>query len=317
MNKKELNNELSKIQTIFTLNNDTYQNILEFDNIDDILKKKSNENNFYKNSEKPIKESLSEENYNSKVIKHNMYHIETFHFFIKGQNNLSKADTINFNSKQNIKENKEYRKRGRQTKRDEKFDYYQNENQEIKVHDKYSDDNLRKKCKNIVLKNIFNFINKRIREIYKGKIGHGDLRKELKMVSQTHKIKSSIESEKLFLLKKLKDIFSENISKRLSNYSQNHNQIIIELLINEKDEDKKNYFSKLFNLTFIECLKYFTEDIVNNKELNGFPRLSSIKNFIIKKHEDEYINSLIYHFKHYEEIINNKKQRNNKKKKNV
>ena len=23
-----------------------------------------------------------------------MYHIETFHFFIKGQNNLSKADTI-------------------------------------------------------------------------------------------------------------------------------------------------------------------------------------------------------------------------------
>ena len=105
MNKKELNNELSKIQTIFTLNNDTYQNILEFDNIDDILKKKSNENNFYKNSEKPIKESLSEENYNSKVIKHNMYHIETFHFFIKGQNNLSKADTINFNSKQNIKEN--------------------------------------------------------------------------------------------------------------------------------------------------------------------------------------------------------------------
>ena len=77
------------------------------------MKKKSNENNFYKNSEKPIKESLSEENYNSKIIKHNMYHIETFYFFIKGQNNLSKADTINFNSKQNIKENKEYRKRGR------------------------------------------------------------------------------------------------------------------------------------------------------------------------------------------------------------
>ena len=87
--------------------------------------------------------------------------------------------------------------------------------------------------------------------------------------------------------------------------------------INKKDEDKKNYFTKLFNLTFIECLKYFTEDIVNNKELNGFPRLSSIKNFIIKKHEDEYINSLIYHFKHYEEIINNKKPRNNKKKKEM
>ena len=37
MNKKELNNELSKIQTIFTLNNDIYQNILKSDNIDDIL----------------------------------------------------------------------------------------------------------------------------------------------------------------------------------------------------------------------------------------------------------------------------------------
>ena len=58
------------------------------------MKKKSNENNFYKNSEKPIRESLSEENYNSKVIKHNIYQIKAFHFFKKSQNNLSKADTI-------------------------------------------------------------------------------------------------------------------------------------------------------------------------------------------------------------------------------
>ena len=51
------------------------------------------------------------------------------------------------------------------------------------------------------------------------------------MISQTHKIKSSVESEKIFLLNKLKDIFSQNISKRLSNYTQNHNKIIIDLLI--------------------------------------------------------------------------------------
>ena len=91
------------------------------------------------------------------------------------------------------------------------------------------------------------------------------------MISQTHKIKSSIEYEKFFLQKKLKDIFSENISKRLSNYTQNHNKIIIDLLINEKDEEKKNYFIKLFNITFIECLKYFSEDKISIKELNGFP----------------------------------------------
>ena len=279
------------------------------------MKKKNNENNFFKNSEKPIKECLSEENLNQKGTNHNMYYIEKFDFFIIGQNNLSKADTINFNTKLNIKENKEHRKRGRKTKRDEKFDYDENDNKEMKVHDKFSDDNLRKKCKNIVLKKIFDFINERISEIYKGKIGHGELRKELKMISQTHKIKSSIEYEKLFLLKKLKDIFSENISKRLSNYTQNHNKIIIEQLINEKDEEKKNYFIKLFNISFIECLKYFSEDTIIIKELNGFPRLSSIRNILILKHGDEYTNSLIYHFNHYEEIINNKKSRKNKKKK--
>ena len=304
MIKKELNNELSKIQTIFTLNNDAYQNILEFDNIEDILKKKNNENNFFKNSEKPIKESLSEESINSKNTKYNKYFIEKFDFFINGQNNLSKTN-INFNSKKNNKENKEYKKRGRKTKRNEKSEIDENKSKELKVHDKFSDDNLRKKCKNIVLKNIFNFINKKIREVYKGKIGHGDLRKELKMISQTHKIKSSVESEKIFLLNKLKDIFSQNISKRLSNYTQNHNKIIIDLLINEKDEEKKNYFIKLFNITFIECLKYFSEDKISIKELNGFPRLSSMKNLLIRKHGDEYTNSLIYHCKHYEEIINN------------
>lgn len=39
------------------------------------------------------------------------------------------------------------------------------------------------------------------------------------MISQAYKIKLSVEYEKLFLLKKLKDIFSKNISKRLPNYS--------------------------------------------------------------------------------------------------
>ena len=52
---------------------------------------------------------------------------------------------------------------GRKVKRDP------NKNGEIKgfeVHDKYADDNIRKKCKNLVMKYLFEFINKKIDNIF-------------------------------------------------------------------------------------------------------------------------------------------------------
>ena len=313
MNKKEINNDLSKVQTIFTSNNDTYPNIIEFDNIEEILKQKFNDNNFSKYIEKPYKGNITDEKNINNNYSFNSYYISTFHFFISGQNKLEKESNINKDETINQKDIKKNKKRGRKGNKKEIYNTLNNKDKEIKVHDKFSDDNLRKKCKNIVLKSIFDSINRKIREIYKGNIGHGDLKKELKMIRQKDKIKSSIEFDKSFLDKNLKEIFSENVSKRLSNFTPKHNEVIIECLINENDDAKKNYFTKLFNITFGECLRYFREDSINIKELNGYQRLSSIKKKLIEKHGEEYINSLIHYLKHFEEIINNKKSRRNKK----
>ena len=62
----------------------------------------------------------------------------------------------------------------------------------------------------------------------------------MKLLNQEGKVKSTVENEKIFLNKKLKDIFYENISARFYNFPKTHNKSLIDLLINDKDEEKKN-----------------------------------------------------------------------------
>ena len=60
--------------------------------------------------------------------------------------------------------------------------------------------------------------------------------------------------------KTLKDIFSQDISERFCKYSLDHNKRVIESLISEKEEIKRNYFINLFNLTFRDCLMNLNGD---------------------------------------------------------
>ena len=82
------------------------------------------------------------------------------------------------------------------------------------------------------------------------------------------------------------------------------------------DEEKKIFFTKIFNITFLECLKYFREDKDFIKEdLEGFKRFSSIKDLLIIKHGKEYTDMLFQYLKDFQEIINNKKARERRSKK--
>ena len=87
--------------------------------------------------------------------------------------------------------------------------------------------------------------------------------------------------------------------------------------MNEKDENKKQYFNKLFNITFIQCMKHFiNQDSI--KELEGMKCFNDVKNDILNKcpkDGKEYIESLEYYLKNYEVIINNKKARKSNKQK--
>ena len=226
---------------------------------------------------------------------------------VKKSKNKNKENQISLNN--NIKNSK---KLGRKTKRDVKDNNNENNGN---IHDRSSDDNMRKKCKNIMLTYLRYFINDKIKSIYKGDIGIGNFKKELKIVKQGDKAKSTVGFDKEFLEKTLMDIFSQNISKRFSNYSSDHNKKIIDSLMNDQDLEKRNYFFNLFNLTFLDCLKYFIGTKFY-KELEGFTKLASVDKKILDKSEDrKYVDHLIYYFNNFESIIKEKPK--NKKIKDI
>ena len=183
------------------------------------------------------------------------------------------------------------------------------------AHNKFSDDNIRRKCKHLVLKHLLEFINKQLKIIYNGKIGNGIFKKKLQIINQSQKFDATINFNKSFLDKKLYEIFSQDISRRLTNLPPTYNRILIEQLLNEKDETKKIYFQKLFNLNFLQCLKHFRGEYYID-ELWGLKCFNQIKDEIKEKYPDdgeEYIQTLEYYLKNYENIIRKKRPRKPRK----
>ena len=308
MNKKyttinQLNND--KINLLFPLNKETIQNSFELSSEDDlqtnmIVLKKDNElnlNNTIKNldnKETDLKTKIRYDNNNQSISFNNDYKISNFYF------SINRALIY-------INQNKKYisnKKRGRKRK----IENNQNEIINQKIHNKFSDDNIRKKCKNIVLKYALESINEKIKEKYNNNIGHGNFKKELKILNQSNKVKSTVNVDKSLLNKTLWEIFSDDISNRFYNYPKNHNKIIIESLINEEDKEKRKYFNNLFNITFLQLLNYFI-GIETYNELIGFKNFSSIKDSLIKNQGEEYVNMMIFYLQNFKELINQKRPR--------
>ena len=184
----------------------------------------------------------------------------------------------------------------------------------IKEHNKYSDDNLRTRIKYLLLKNLLNFINKKILDIYNNNIGKGIFKKELQTLNPKQQSNPDINFNRKFLTKTLDEIFSEKISTRYTTYPPDLNKIIIERLKNEKDENKRNYFNKLFKITFLECLNHFIGKKKIN-ELDGLKTFNDIKDEIAETYEDgdEYIYILENYLNDFEDILKMKRPRQKKK----
>ena len=185
--------------------------------------------------------------------------------------------------------------------RKRRYDYCNGE------HNKYSDDNLRRKAKNLVLDYTMDFLNETIKNVYNGKIGEGISIKKLLPLNRSFKCDATIQHNKDILNKTLGDIFSGNISTRYTYYSPNHNCELIKRLLNEKDESKRLYFQKIFNLTFLDCLKSFSGN-VTCEELKNLKKFREIKSKFTD--ETEYINQLEYYLAKFENIIKSKKSKN-------
>ena len=104
------------------------------------------------------------------------------------------------------------------------------------IHNKYSDDILRRKVKCILLKDMMIFINVKMHEMYDGNIGHNIYRKELLTINGDQNSNATIKFNQNFLNKTLGDIFSVNISSKYTDYEPNHNKRLIEDLKNEEAE---------------------------------------------------------------------------------
>ena len=303
-----------KISLPLVDDNNNYQ--LKFDSEEDydINFNDNNYNNFFNISNDPNYKCNEIEQKN--IISNNSFSIDTFNFAIIDEKNDLTINSNQEKMKITSDEVQLPKKLGRKTKRKpvinpENNNDNNNDNNNINnsiVHDKFTDDNMKKKCKNIVLKCILEFINNKIKKLYNNDIGHGNYEKNLKTLGEKSTMTTTADSYSEFIKKKLKDIFSEKISTKYSNFSPEHNKMIIESLIKEKDDSKKSYFGELFNLTFEQCLKNFRGD-TDLEVLKGFKNLDFVKEELVKKSEEngeEYFKYFTYYIKNYEKLINKK-----------
>ena len=179
-------------------------------------------------------------------------------------------------------------------------------------HNKYSDDNLVRKCKHLLLDTIMKFINKRIKEIYNGDIGQGMLIKKLFTLNHGQKSNSIAQFNKELLYKTFREIYSDNISTRYTNFPENHNKRLIEKLINDEDEEKRNYFYNLFNLNLIQGLNHIIGE-ERIEELNGIESIDQILNNYYN--DPDYKECLKYYLINFGNIINKKRSRKKRDKK--
>ena len=175
------------------------------------------------------------------------------------------------------------------------------------IHNKYSDDNLRRKCKHLVLQKVMKFINNKISEIYIN-IGYGMTIKKLLIINQEQISNATIPFNKMFLNKKLSEIFSVNISTRYTNYKPQHNKLLISKLLNDEDETKRNYFNELFSLSFVECLRHFNGSR-NIPILNGLTLFNELN--IENEIDEEYQETLSCYINNYEKIMERKRDKKN------
>ena len=122
------------------------------------------------------------------------------------------------------------------------------------VNDKPNHYGIMKKIRIMILNNLIIFINKMIKIIYNNDIMKSILVKQLLPIDKFNLSHSTVEYDKIFLNKKLKEILSEKINDKYSNYQKNKNKLLIEDLT--KSDIGGTYFKKIFDLTFLDCVEH-------------------------------------------------------------
>ena len=186
---------------------------------------------------------------------------------------------------------------------------------EIGTHNKYSQDNMIRKFKVLIKDKLLEHINSKIKkEIDLTLIIDNKEYKVDKILNINQKqIKdTNVLGNRTLLNKTLRNIFSDEIAGRYSNYPKNYNKIVIDKFYELNIQN----ITCILDLTFLECIKYFRKE----KELLEGDRYNCLrgieKNFENlpnelkkEKYDDKYIFELLELIKNFEEIYFKKNPR--------
>ena len=179
--------------------------------------------------------------------------------------------------------------------------------------DIYSKTSLLCKVKKIIFDSLLKYDNYIISKMYNNNIGNGITIKKLFKTSHYQIKCSSTKFNKELLKKTQGEIFSSSITTKFTNYPLDHNKQLIEKLLNDKNEERKEIFENLFNRTLLECI----EHLIGKKEYKSLKGLEKFYQNEIqrKKKNKENKELLINIINKFEDIINEKKPRTKKTKK--
>ena len=107
----------------------------------------------------------------------------------------------------------------------------------------------------------------------------------------------------------LGSIFSQQISSKYSRHSHYYNRDLVESLLNSKEENERDYFNGLFNLTFTDALNHFRGTALNEKlmGLKTFGQYcAEIKS---ENYGEDYKKVMAFCLMNYENDIMSKKSR--------
>ena len=169
-------------------------------------------------------------------------------------------------------------------------------------HDKYQRDNIIRKFKAFLLRNIFNYINMSFNNYKKNKELIG-----LKKISSVQTKLISKKENLLWLNSQIKDIFSQNLTAKIVSFDRDYNIKIIEKLYKEGKEEK---VINILNKTIKDLwIIYINDDA--NKNFRGFETLKNDIDKLKKSGESEkYIELYVNVAKKFEDIFKGMNPRN-------
>ena len=184
-------------------------------------------------------------------------------------------------------------------------------------HNKFSSDNIIRKIKSNLFDVILRYINASMKEeeveIYEKNSKKIILSKPFLLKISQEIIKNINVEDNLDLLRStLKEIFSNDVSKKVANHGLDKNKKLIEKIY---EENKQKRAISILNMTFNQCLEQFRGS-KKYKELDGLEKeLQNVINDLKEKGEsEEYISDFIDLVNTFEEYYMNKKPRAPKKK---